>query len=156
MLKINGGTDRAGGAPTWGGYTFQRANTAQKAAASPEAIAELWYLLNPLPRTDTVTIPNTGSLTIFYQAAFGKAKAGGKSQFNAASGSNNTSTNPTPGAIASCLAGDIVFAVTAGGWTTWAPTPQAGTVISNNDDGAHGAGTQYSIRGSDGSFTLNW
>lgn len=157
MLKVNGGTNRAGGAPTWGEFTLLDSGLGvQKAAASPEASTELWYLLKPPPGTKTLTIPNTGALTIFYQVAFGKAAAGGKSQFNAANGGNGTSTNPTPGAIASCRAGDIVFATVASGATTWSPSAQAGTIIQNTDDGAHGGGTQYSIRGADGSFTLNW
>src|SRR5689334_17571501 len=100
MLKVVGGTDRAGGALTWNGYTLLQANSAQKAAASPEASAELWYLLNPPNGLGTLTIPNTGGLTIFYQVAFGKS-ATGRSTFNAANGGNATSTNPTPGAIAS-------------------------------------------------------
>lgn len=156
MLKVNGATDRAGGALTWGEFTLTQANSTQKAAASPEASAELWYLLNPPVGSKTLTIPNTGALTVFYQVAFGRAAGGGKSRFNAAAGSNATGTNPTPGAIASCLAGDIVFGVIATGATTWAPSAQAGTVIQNTDDGAHGGGTQYSLRSADGSFTLNW
>ncbi len=156
MLKANGATDRAGGPLTWGEYTLTQANSTQKAVTSPEASTELWYLLNPPAVSRTLTIPNTGALTIFYQVAFGRASAGGKSQFNAAAGGNNTTTNPTPGAIASCLAGDIVFATVASGATTWAPSAQAGTVIQNTDDGAHGGGTQYALRGADGTFTLNW
>jgi hypothetical protein len=155
MLKTVGSTDRAGAAPSWNGTSLVQANSTQKAATSPEAGAELWYLLNPGNGAGTLTIPNTGSATIYYQVAFGKS-ATGRSKFNAASGGNATSTNPTPGAIASALAGDIVFAITAGGWTTWNPSSQAGTSISNDDDGAHGGGTQYSIRGSNGSFDLNW
>lgn len=156
MLHVDGGTNRAGGALTWGGYTMSQANSTQKAAASPEGSTELWYLVNPLARTDTLTIPNTGALIIKYQVALARAVAGGRSHFRAAAGSNGTSTNPSPGAIASCVAGDIVFATVATGATTWAPSAQAGTIIQNTDDGALGGGTQYSIRGSDGSFTCNW
>lgn len=155
MIKTVGATNRAGGAPSWNGIALVQANSTQKAAASPEASAELWYLLNPPNGAGTVTIPNSNAATIFYQVAFGKSVTL-RSKFNAASGGNATSTNPTPGAIASALAGDIVFAITAGGWTTWAPSAQAGTAISNDDDGANGGGTQYSIRGADGSFTLSW
>lgn len=156
MLKVNGATDRAGGALTWNGFTLQQAGSTQKAAASPEASTELWYLLNPPAVSRTLTIPNTGGLTIFYQVAFGRAALGGKSKFNAVAGTNGTSTNPSPGAIASCLAGDIVFATVCSGATTWSPSAQAGTVIQNTDDGAHGGGTQYSLRGADGSFTASW
>jgi len=156
MLKTVGATDRAGGALTWGEFTFTQANSTQKAAASPEAGTELWYLLNPPAGTKTLTIPNTGAATVFRQLAMGMAAGGGSTRFNAAAGSNGTSTNPTPGAIAGCLAGDIVFATTAGGWQTWGPSAQAGTIIQNTDDGVDGGGTQYSLRGADGSFTCNW
>lgn len=156
MLKVNGATDRAGGALTWGEYTLTQANSTQKAVTTPEASTELWYLLNPPATTRTLTIPNTGALTIFYQVAFGRAALGGKSKFNAAAGTNGTSANPSPGAIASCLAGDIVFATCASGATTWAPSAQSGTVIQNTDDGAHGGGTEYSLRATDGSFTPSW
>lgn len=156
MLHVQGATNRAGGALSWGEFTLSQADAVQKAATSPEGSTELWYLENPPPGSKTLTIPNTGALTIRYQVALARAKGGGRSKFNAASGSNGTSTNPTPGAIAACLAGDIVFATVFSGATTWAPSAQAGTVIQNTDDGAFGGGTQYSIRGADGSFTNNW
>lgn len=155
MLHVGGGSDRAGGAPDWGGQALTQANQTQKAAASPEGSTELWYLLNPLPGTRTLTIPNTGALTIFYQVAFGKAKGGGKSMFRGANGGNGTSTNPTPGAI-TCYAGDIVFATAFTGAQTWAPSARAGTQIQDTDDGSIGGGTQYTIVGADGSVTLSW
>lgn len=155
MLHVQGATNRAGGSLTWGGYTLTQANSTQKAAASPEGSTELWYLLNPLPGSYTLTIPNTGALTIRYQVAMGAAIGGGSSFFREDNGSNGTSTNPTPGAV-NAKAGDIVFATVFSGATTWNPSAQAGTVIQNTDDGAFGGGTQYSIRGSDGAFTCNW
>lgn len=156
MLKTVGATNRNSGAPTWGGYTFQQASTVQKAAASPEASCELWYIVNPLPRTDTLTIPNSGALTIFYQIAMGRAKAGCFSKFDVASGANGTSSNPAPGSVTTTEDGDIGFAITAGGWQTWAPSAQAGTLISNDDDGAHGGGTQYHLQASKGAIDLGW
>jgi hypothetical protein len=156
MLKVDGATDRAGGSLTWGDRTLSQASTTQKAAATPEASTELWYLLNPAPGSKTLTIPNSGALTVFYQVAFGRAAGGGKSKFNAAVGTNNTSANPSPGAIAGCLAGDIVFSTAASGAQTWAPSAQSGTLIQNTDDGAHGGGTEYSLRVADGSFTPSW
>lgn len=156
LLKGVGGTNRAGGSPTWGDYTFTQANSTQKAAASPEASAELWYLLNPLPGTHDLTIPNTGAITVFATVAIGRAVSGGTSAFDAANGGNNTAANPSPGSIVTTEAGDIVFAITAGGWTTWSPS-NAGTVIANTDDGAHGGGEQYTIAGAKGSIiTLSW
>jgi hypothetical protein len=98
-MKVDGGTDRAGGAPTLGPYPFTQANSTQKAAASPEASAEAWYLLNPYPGTYTLTIPNTGGLTIHDTVVIGRATAGASMVFAAASGLNGTSTNPGPGTL---------------------------------------------------------
>src|SRR5262245_30666466 len=111
MLNAQSATSRAGGSPTFAGLTMTQANSTQKAAASPEASAELWYLLNPPVGSWTCTIPNTGALTIFYTLATGKAKAGGRSAFDQANGSNNTSTNPTPGSVTTTEDGDIGFAI---------------------------------------------
>lgn len=156
LLKVNGATDRAGGAPTFAGLPLTQAGTTQKAAASPEASAELWYLLNPPIGTFNVVVPNTGALTVFHMVATGKAKAGGKSRFDGAAGANGTSTNPAPGAIVTTEDGDILFAVVASGATTWAPSAQAGTVLNNTDDGAHGTGRQYNLQAAKGSLNLNW
>lgn len=156
LLKVGGATNRAGGAPTWGEYTFQQADTTQKAAASPEASAELWYLENPAPTTATLTIPNSGALTIFHTVGIGRAAAGGKSKFIGAIGANNTAANPSPGAVTVTDAGSIGFAITAGGWQTWAPSAQVGTAIANTDDGADGSGEQYILNPAIGSHTLSW
>lgn len=156
MLKVDGATNRTGGSPTWGGYTFQQASTTQKAAASPEASCELWYVLNPLPGTNTLTIPNAGSLTVFYQVATGRALNGGYSALDVTTSANGTSANPAPGSVTTTQDGDIGFAVVATGAQTWSPSAQAGTVISNNDDGAHGGGTQYHLQATMGAINLGW
>lgn len=155
LLKIVGGTNRAGGALTWGDGTLTQANSTQKAVTSPEASAELWYLLNPLPGTRTLTIPNTGALTMYPTVVTGIPAGGGRCALVGANGGNATSTNPTPGAVTVTEVNSIGFAITAGGWTSWAPSAQAGTSIANTDDGAHGGGEQYLIT-SLGSSTLSW
>ena len=154
MLHVVAGTNRAGGSLTLGGYTLTQANSTQKAVTSPEGSTELWYLVNPLPGSYTLTIPNTGALTIRYQTAWAKAKGGGTSFFRAANGGNATSTNPTPGAVTAVI-GDIGFATVFSGATTWAGTP-AGTRIQDTDDGAFGGGTQYKLIVANGSDTLSW
>lgn len=163
MIKNTGATDRAGGSPTLSGgdtvngkATFVQASTTQKAATTPEAGAELWHLLNPIPGTYTLTIPNTGGITLKYTVGIGRAAAGGRSAFGSANGGNATSTNPTPGAVTVNSAGEIAFAITAGGWTTWAPSAQVGTLIANTDDGADGGGEQYSLNPTIGALTLSW
>lgn len=155
LLNVMGGTDRAGGSPTWGSYTFTQRNTVHKAAVSPEASAEFWDILNPFPGTATITIPNTSALTVVYTVAIGRAAGGGYSAFMGTSGGNATSTNPTPGAVTITDAGGIGFAITAGGWNNWLPTAQTGTVIANSDEGSSG-GEQYVLDPPIGQHTLSW
>lgn len=162
MIKTVGSTNRAGGAPTFSGgdpslgtATFLQAGSTQKAASSPEASAEIWYCLNPLPGTYTLTIPNTGAKSIFYTVGIGRAASGGSSIFGGTNGSNATSTNPTSGAI-NYDPGAIGFAIVATGATTWNPSARTGTKIADTDDGADGGGEQYSIRTISGNFTLSW
>lgn len=156
LIKTTGATNRAGGEPRFAGLTMKQANQVQKAAASPEASCEIWYLENPPTGAYPAVIPNTNGATVYYTIATGRAASGFKSAFDGAAGSNGTSTNPTPTAVVTTENGDIGFAITAGGWTTWSPSAQAGTVISNNDDGAHGCGIQYILQAAAGSSTLNW
>jgi hypothetical protein len=156
LIKTVGGTDRAGGSLTWGPYTLTQANTTQKAASSPEASAELWYLVNPIPGSATLTIPNTGGRTMLVTIVRAGAASGGTSKFSAANGANNTSANPSPGAVTITDAGAFVVAVVASGATTWAPSAQVGTIIANTDDGTDGGGEQYALSPALGSFTLSW
>lgn len=154
-LKVAGATNRAGNAPTIGPYTFVNRGGVQKAAASPEASAELWDVLNPAPGTYTLTIPNTGALSISYGLDAGQAAAGWATDFDAVAATNNTGTNPSPGALERSRSGNITFCIIATGAQTWAPSAQVGTNINNTDDGAHGTGRQYSI-GGPGSHTLSY
>lgn len=154
MIKGVGATNRAGGALTWGSNTLTQADSTQKAVSSPEASAELWYLLNPTPGSATLTIPNTGPITCLYTVVSGRPS--GTATFIGAIGTNSTSTNPSPGAITMGQPG-MLFAITAGGWTTWSPSAQAGTVIANTDDGADGGGEQYLIQATPTStVTMTW
>ncbi len=159
LIKTVGNAARAGGSPSWMGRVLTQASTTQIAATNPEASAELWYLLNPPVATGTLTIPNTNAQSIFYTIARARAAAGGRSAFEAANGGNATSTNPTPGAVTITQAGSIVFAITAGGWTTFTSAngvTASGTSIAITDDGTDGGGEQYSLNPAIGSFTLSW
>lgn len=146
MLKIDGGTDRTGGSLTRGAQTFSQADITRKAAASPEAGAELWYLLNPTVGTADVSIPNAGGLNIFHQIAAARAPSGGQSRFSAAWGSTGTSANPSCGSAPLPSAGNIVFATVSGGHQVMTNiSAQTGTIICVVDDGAHGQAAQYFI-----------
>jgi hypothetical protein len=155
LLNIQSATSRAGAAPSWNGANLTQANSTQKAVTTPEASCEAWYLINPTPATGTFTIPNTGALTIFATVVIGRS-AGGVVTFVGANGGNGTSANPSPGAVTVNITGSIGFAVTAGGWQSWSPSAQVGTVIANTDDGATGGGEQYILNPATGSHTLSW
>lgn len=159
MLKAVGGTNRGGGSPTFGGQTMTQANSTQKDASSPEASAELWYLLDPPTGANTASIPNTGSLTIYYTLATGTASstASGKVALDGANGGNATSTNPTPGAVTVTVAQALGFAIIAGGHVNFSTGTPIASAIATTDDGAHGGGEQYqNVTTGPGSFTLSW
>jgi hypothetical protein len=159
FIKTVGATDRAGGAPTWNGpqtQTFVQANATQKAATTPEAGIEVWYLLNPVLGTGTITIPNTGAATLFWEVATAQAAAGGRSAFDVAGGANATSTNPSPGAIVTTEDGAAVFAAVAGGHANMLNATPAFSEISEVDDGAHGYASQYTMQATKGSITMSW
>jgi hypothetical protein len=176
LIKTVGSTDRAGGAPTYqrvgtpasSAQSFIQANTTQKAAASPEASAELWYLLNPMTAEAgqvIFTIPNTGAATLYFTLVALQAQAGMISEFDGANGSNGTSANPTTGAVVTTgIGGSAGVAVVVSGATDFDPaTPShtgfgtgTGTPLGTFDDGAHGGGQQYAIQTSPGSITMSW
>lgn len=146
FIKTRGSTNRAGGAPTVNGTPMTQANTTQKAATAPECSAELWYLTNFSSGSYLyIIIPNTNGATIYYQFANAKAAPGMRTEFFMAIGANATGTNPSPGSTLSVPTGGIAFAIVANGATTWAPSAQTGTAITNSDDGADGTGTQYRL-----------
>lgn len=155
MFIVAGATNRTGGSPTFGGFIMTQANTTQKAASGPETSAEMWYLLNPPIGSNTLSIPNAGSLTIWHTIATGKAKPGGRSAFDVANGANATSANPTA-SVTTTEDGDIIFSVVGTGAQTWNPSAQNGTIISNNDNGAFGDGFQYLLQATLGTQAMGW
>lgn len=146
MLTVVGATNRAGGSLTYGGVNLTQANSTQKAASSPEASTELWYLLNPTVGSATLSIPNTGSLTVFYQVARGISPPGTTVKFVNANGANNTSANPATGTIVLPETDNIVFACVASGANTFAPSARTGTLIQETDNGLFGGGSQYLLQ----------
>lgn len=169
LLKVDGATDRTGGSPTFNGQVMTQASTTQKAAASPEASCELWYLLNPVPRlmnagSYTASIPNAGTLSLYNTLITGRAKSGARSALDVAGGANNTSANPSPGALVTTEDGDFGVAVFCSGLTDADPATPAqtgfgtgtGTPVGTFDDGNHGGGQQYHLQSTKGSTDLGW
>lgn len=158
-LKTLGATNRAGGAPNYMGVDLIQANTTQKAAASPESSAEIWYMTNPphSPAADpNIIIPNTGLAAVHYDIIGAKAQLGMTAAFEAAGGSNGTSVNPTTGAIVTTKDGCFGVGLVVSGAQTWAPSATTGTILTNVDDGSDGYGEAYTEQVSAGSFTFTW
>jgi hypothetical protein len=145
-LVSNTSTARAGGDLTLGSITLTQAGSRQIAATSPEQAAEMWYTLNPPAGNYTLTIPNSGALSIRYHACAAiPSGGGGLARFITAGGSNATSTNPSATTTGIGEGSLILFAVVGSGATTWAPSACTGTQISDTDAGANGDGFQYLI-----------
>lgn len=144
LMKVVGTLNRSGGALTYGGKALTQAGTTQKAASAPEASAELWYLTNPRVGTATLVIPNEFGTQVGFRIVAAKTPRGYGSVLNAVSGANATATNPASSLTIS-VPDTIAFAVVATGAQTWAPSARTGTLISDHDDGAQGAGFQYLI-----------
>lgn len=154
MLASAGTTSaRTGGAPTYNSLTMTQAGSNQGDPAG-EGVAELWYLLDPPIGTYDVSIPNAGSLTIRRLICTGRSTLG-KSYFDAAGGSNGTTTNPTAN-VTTTGYGDIIFSVTFTGATTWAPSGRDGTQIQDIDNGANGMGYQYLLKPEPGTYPAGW
>ena len=156
-LWVLGATNRAGGAPTYNGVAMTQANSTQKAATTPESSMEIWYIVGANAAVAaTAVIPNTGSLTISYAFATGKAGSGLTSVFDNAIGANGTSTNPSCGAM-TVAAGTITFAGVASGLQTWSMAVAGGaTQILSDDNGATGCAASYLLSAGGGSQTMSW
>lgn len=159
---VTGGTvARAGGAPTYNGVALTQAGTSQQAAATPETITELWYLLNPGTGSAlTLSIPNTGSRSLFIGIASFKAAAGLASRFDLAAGANGTSTNPTA-SITPTKNGAAIMAACGNGATTWAPSAITGTAAipagtNGTDDGAFGDSFMYFLQATAAAKAMTW
>jgi hypothetical protein len=155
LLVVAGGTNRAGGSPTYNGVTMTQAGSTQKAASSPEASAEIWYVTGTTAAVAaTASIPNSGAATVHYELACAVPGSQKSSAYDNAAGGNGTSTNPTCGAM-TVAANSITFAILGGGLQAWTQTA-SGTVISSEDLGAYGAASQYTTSGGGGSQTMSW
>lgn len=154
-LVYAGSTDRTGGAPTFRGIPLTQAGTNQRAAASPENTVEAWYLENPPVLAGTLSIPNTGTVTIRSVIATGIAATGFTSKFDVSSVGTGTSTNPSV-SITPTVNGAIIFSVVGDGAQTWAPSARSGTQLFDTDNGTEGDGQQYFLQPTAGAQAMSW
>ncbi len=155
-IVTGGNVARAGGAPTYNGVALTQADSTRQAAASPETIVELWYLLNPPTGSAlSISIPNTGTKSLFAEASTFKAQTGYISLLDVANGNTGTSTNPTA-SVTTTTNGDTIVAVVGSGAQTWAPSARSGTQLADTDDGNFGDGHQYLLQTNAGAQAMSW
>src|SRR3990167_851680 len=108
-------TDRGGGAPTYNNIAMTKADINRSAPVSPEAEAELWYLLDPPTNQPLlISVPNSGGLAMAIFVSSYKAQAGYTSVLDVAAGTGSTSANPSVRLVTTAN-GDAIIGVVAHG-----------------------------------------
>lgn len=153
-LFVGSGTSRTGGAVTYAGQDMTQAGTEQKAAASPEVVVEMWYMINPPVGTANISAPNAGALNLRIVGVAAQSAAG--SEFNAAGGANGTSTNPTS-TITTTKDDCFIVAILGGGHTNITTgTPGMANEIWETDHGAVGSTGAWAYGAIAGVHDTSW
>jgi len=154
-IITGGSTARAGGAPTYNGVAMIEVYSGIKAASSPETVVDMYYMLNPPTGSAyQISIPNTGTKSLYCMASSYKASSGNASALDVKNNATNTSTNPT--CSVTTTADAVLIACVGEGAQTWAPTGRTGTQLGDYDDGSYGDGHQYYIKTGAGSQAMAW
>ncbi|QQS15430.1 MAG: hypothetical protein IPK84_03610 [Candidatus Moraniibacteriota bacterium] len=150
-----GTIQRAGGAPTYNGVSMTQADQTRGGATGYETSAELWYLIDPPSGANTISVPNTGAITLYATASSYSAGDGYTSAFDASGFSESTAGANPSASVSASVAGDVYVAVLGDGLAT-APTARTGTALAEVDDGAYSDNHQYYIKAGTGSQTISW
>ena len=164
ILIYSGGTDRTGGAPTFGGTTMLQADTARHGNTSPEASTEMWYLTASAVNAQYITgsevsVPNGDGVRVVVHLVTAKAGAGKTAAVNVTTGSSNATTSTNPYCKITTTAGStIIFESIGTGANSWAPTARTLNFVNiqDNDIGVYGGGAQYLITNTTGVITGSW
>lgn len=148
-ITYPGNATRAGGAPTYNGVALTQAGTTVN-STSNTGYCELWYLLGvPTGVSYTVSVPNTGTLSLNVCISTYKAPTGFISQFDVTAQANATSTNPTvsltttaPSAVVSTL--------------VCANAPTAGQTLLFTGTNTTRYGNEYALQSAAGAISMNW
>lgn len=150
-LAMRSVSARAGGAPTFNGVALTQANTTKVAAS--EVSAELWYLLDPPIGTYTISVPNSGGLTMTLMASSYKAASGKTSALDVAGGWVGNTVNPSNNLITTTY-GDAVVDIMAHGLNT-AETGRNQVLLYATDQGQWNTAGQYALQTTAGSITFS-
>ncbi len=156
-IVIGGNVTRAGGAPTYNAVAMTQAGSPQTAT---ETGVEVWYLLGTNDgASHTISVPNTGSKTLFIEAS-SFIPPTGATGFTFDSGTIQQtvdtagSANPTQ-TIVPTKGGSVVINVLGDGLTS-VPTTNSHTLLSKTDDGNFTDSHQYLLQGAAASVNVGW
>ena len=98
-LSISSNSARGGGAPTYNSIAMTQADQT-RTGGSTNTSTELWYLLYPPTGSAyTISVPNTGTLTMRVIASSYKAAAGKYSKYDTAGGATDPGTTQTSSSV---------------------------------------------------------
>ena len=143
------------GTPTYGGINLVQADSTRAYATSPEAAAEIWYLLMPpIAQSLTLSIPNSVGTSIWGVISSYKAASGYSSVLDAASGNSGLSANPSL-APSAAIAGDVMVEILGDGYLS-VPSGRTHTSIDTKDWGAYIAAAQDGLIQNSGTVTAGF
>jgi len=140
---------RSGGAPTYNGVAMSQAGITQvKAGAGgfPGASAEMWYLTNPTSGANTISIPNTPSLSIrAIASSFVNAHQEQSTVLDQTGGGTGTTANPS-NSITPTMNLQIIVDIMSHELNT-AETGRNKTLLYATDEGVWNTAAQYELQG---------
>lgn len=151
-IVVGGATGRAGGAPTYNGVAMKQADTVRTAT---ETNCEMWYMSNPTTGSAlSISIPNTGSLSLYCCASSYKAQAGYTSVLDITIGQVLTTANPHQH-IQPWINGDVLVEVCGDGYDS-APSGRTHTTLYETDNGTFSDNHQYGLIADTTATQVGW
>lgn len=143
------------GAPTYNGVALTQADQVRYHSSSPEARAEIWYMLNPPTGSAyAISVPNANALSLEVCISSYLTASGYSSTLHMASGGSASRSNPSVSLTTTVTS--VLVAVVADGHDTFAPSARSGTSLYETDNGTWGAGHQYNVQASAGTKAMSW
>jgi hypothetical protein len=154
-IVAGGGTARAGGTPTYNGVAMTEVYSGIKAVSSPETVVDMYYMLAPPTGSSLqISIPNTGTLSLWCCASSYKAQTGYTSAYDTKHSATGTSTNPTDD-VTTTVAGDAIVQVLGDGRNA-VPTANSDVLLYKTLHSTYSDDHQYKLPSDYGLNTVSW
>lgn len=145
------------GAPTFNSVALIQAGDVQYPVTSPEARAELWYMLAPPTESEyAISVPNPNTLSLEVCISSYKAQSGYVSALDCFAGTKISGAGDPTLVILTHGDGSVIVSCAACNSDDWNPANRSGTQLYDTDNGTWGGGHQYYLQSSAGSHTTYW